>query len=155
MFEVYAALSMGAGCCNIPQCSKLSAHPLHHLLSLSHAHPQCPSVFMFLYHFLSLQHTLLPLSSVLHYSLTLSSPLHCLHNTTLSCSHAHDEQKIHAHIALHTPPNVATRTIHLCRPKINQLVNKPSRKTGCTCSVMNRLPIAHGLVGADLPECFN
>ncbi len=123
--------------------------------SLSHAHPQCPSVFMFLYHSLSLQHTLLPLSSVLHYSLTLSSPLHCLHNTTLSCSHAHYEQKIHTHIALHTPPNVETRTVHLCRPKINQLVNKPSRKTGCTCSVMDRLPIAHELVGADLPECFN
>lgn len=123
--------------------------------SLSHAHPQCPSVFMFLYHSLSRQHTLLPLSSVLNYSLTLSSPLHCLHNTTLSCSHAHYEQKIHTHIALHTPPNVATRTVHLCRPKINQLVNKPSRKTSCTCSVMNQLPIAHGLVGADLPECFN
>lgn len=132
--------------------------------SFQHTHSIISSLSLMLTHsaprslcsctILSVSNTRSSLFLLSYISLTLSSPLHCLHNTTLSCSHAHYEQKIHTHIALHTPPNVETRTVHLCRPKINQLVNK-RRKTGCTCSVMDRLPIAHELVGADLPECFN
>jgi len=131
---VCCTFSGGAGRCNIPQCLKLSAHPLHHLLSRSYS-PTVPLCLLCSCTILSFSNTCSSLFLLPYIDYFLSYTLLTQHHSPVliytqyeRVTHTHT----HTHIGLHTSPNVVTRIVKLCCTKIFQLVIKPSRKTS-TC----------------------